>query len=863
MARVGYPFSATVSTSDPNSGTAIILNSAGLPAGLVATPVLPVSGNPATADLSWTSTLADLGNHVVSFTATDPCGAQSLRSFTIRVVQNHPPVAIAGPDTTVECGSTGTTPVRLSGLRSTDPEGDALTYAWSASGVSFDDPTAAAPLGQFPHGSTTVVLTVSDGEFSSTTTQVVTVADTQPPIITLLGPNPTTVECHGTFTDPGATASDVCAGVLPIAVFGTVNPNTPGTYVLTYAAFDGVDSAAVSRTVHVVDTTAPVITLNGVSPMTVECHGTFTDPGATASDLCAGALTVAVFGTVNPNTPGTYVLTYGTGDGVDSAYVSRTVHVVDTTPPVVTLNGPNPMTVECHGTFTDPGATASDACAGALPATVSGTVDPNTRGTYTLVYSATDGFQSASVSRTVHVVDTTLPVVTVLGANPITVDCHGTFTDPGATASDACAGPLSVTVSGTVDPNTAASYTLTYRATDGTNIGSATRTVNVVDHTAPSITVTVTPVTMWPPHKKLVDVHATVSVSDPCDPSVVVTLTSITLTCGGDPWIGKDPKKPSVEGADFGTADFDFQLRAEKDPKGHKHDCDPTYLIVYTATDHAGNSATGSTTVRVRHDKHGDAMASAAGGMGPSGMGQARSLRVVIPSVAAVSATDEGGGESDLQLHTPPPATGLVFDAGTVESSQIWLGTSQGLIQPSDVQRTDVTGDGFADLVASFSAAALRILATQPVEEDDPVTLYYQTRDRAGFEIEGLLGTGWQMGFLPDPGLARVGPQTESGTEPALALPRVTQLSAGAPNPAHGAMTFALDLAGEADTRIEVYDLRGARVRTLMNGVRSEGHYVITWDGTNANGVRVANGIYLVRAEAGAYHATRKAVLMK
>ena len=40
--------------------------------------------------------------------------------------------------------------------------------------------------------------------------------------------------------------------------------------------------------------------------------------------------------------------------------------MVDTTPPVITLNGANPLTNECHAAFADPGATASDTCAGSL-----------------------------------------------------------------------------------------------------------------------------------------------------------------------------------------------------------------------------------------------------------------------------------------------------------------------------------------------------------------------------------------------------------------------------------------------------------------------------------------------------------------
>ena len=309
-----------------------------------------------------------------------------------------------------------------------------------------------------------------------------------------------TVECHDTFSDPGATASDLCAGDLTgqIQVSGSVDPNTPGSYTLTYSVNDGNgNSNSVQRTVNVIDTTAPSVLLNGSASMTVECHDTFSDPGATASDLCAGDLTgqIQVSGSVDPNTPSSYTLTYSVNDGNgNSNSVQRTVNVVDTTAPSVLLNGSASMTVECHDSFSDPGATASDLCAGDLTGQiqVSGSVDPNTPGSYTLTYSVNDGNgNSNSVQRTVNVVDTTPPSVLLNGSASMTVECHDSFSDPGATASDLCAGDLTgqIQVSGSVDPNTPSSYTLTYSVNDGNgNSNSVQRTVNVVDTTVPVLT---------------------------------------------------------------------------------------------------------------------------------------------------------------------------------------------------------------------------------------------------------------------------------------------------------------------------------------------------------------------------------------
>ena len=156
----------------------------------------------------------------------------------------------------------------------------------------------------------------------------------------------------------------------------------------------------------------------------------------------------------------------------------------DITPPVITVLGSNPVTVERGDTYTDAGATADG---GETVRTNLGGLNTNVVGTYTITYSASDASQNTGyATRTVNVVDTTNPVVTVTGDNPATVELGDTYTDAGATTTEG-----TVTSSGTVDTATVGTYSITYSATDDSgNVGTATRTVNVVDTTAPVVTVT-------------------------------------------------------------------------------------------------------------------------------------------------------------------------------------------------------------------------------------------------------------------------------------------------------------------------------------------------------------------------------------
>ena len=431
-----------------------------------------------------------VGSYTLTYTATDPGNNTVSDIRVVQVVDTTPPtVTVTGPnEKTVEChhnfndqGATasdtcaGTLDVTMTGTVDTSTVGDyTLTY------------------------------TATDGPNSASKLRLVHVTDTTPPVVTVSGVAEQTVECHASFSDDGATASDTCAGTLTVATTGTVDPNTVGDYILTYTAADvSGNSATNTRLVHVTDTTPPTVHVSGNNSQTVECHHNYNDPGATASDTCAGTLAVATTGSVDANTVGVYTLTYTATDPANNTTSkTRTVSVVDTTPPVITVQGQNPKTVECHHNFNDPGATASDTCAGDLVVTTTGTVDANTPGDYTLTYTADDSAgvnntavlsanaivgNTASAIRVVHVVDTTPPTVHVNGNNTQTVECHHNFNDPGATASDDCAGTLSVTTTGSVDPNTVGIYTLTYTATDGPNIASNFRTVNVIDTTPPTV----------------------------------------------------------------------------------------------------------------------------------------------------------------------------------------------------------------------------------------------------------------------------------------------------------------------------------------------------------------------------------------
>lgn len=116
---------------------------------------------------------------------------------------------------------------------------------------------------------------------------------------------------------------------------------------------------------------------------------------------------LTIRGSVNTDVPGTYVLTYVATNAVGAvAIATRTVKVQDTTAPGLSLVGPNPLRLDVGATFSDPGATALDACTGDLTASIlrTGSVNTSVPGAYTLNYTVTDpAGNSATTNRVVLV----------------------------------------------------------------------------------------------------------------------------------------------------------------------------------------------------------------------------------------------------------------------------------------------------------------------------------------------------------------------------------------------------------------------------------------------------------------------------
>jgi len=387
-----------------------------------------------------------------------------------------------------------------------------------------------------------------------------------------------------------------------------------GELTLTYRAMDNVGNTEAPNSLSVnIDKTPPQIT----NPLNITVN---TDPGAcSASGVDLGLPIVsdnydpdpAIINDAPTTFPkGTTIVTWtATDDAGNSASCTQNITVVDNEPPVITLLGENPQTVECGDSYVELYATASDICCGDLTAGIivnASAVDTSTVGIYLVTYNVTDGNgnPAVQVTRTVNVVDTTPPVITLLGENPQTIECGDSYVELYATASDICCGDLTAGIivdASAVDTSTVGIYLVTYNVTDGNGNPAVqvTRMVNVVDTTPPVVSISVSPDMLWPANHKMVVITVTLAVSDTCDSTPSVVLTSVESNEPDDAKGNGDGKTvDDIQGADIGTEDYEILLRAERAGNGDGR----TYTITYTVTDASGNSTIVSVTVIVPHD---------------------------------------------------------------------------------------------------------------------------------------------------------------------------------------------------------------------------------------------------------------------
>jgi len=362
----------------------------------------------------------------------------------------------------------GQTTFTISGTLSSEPTSGVYPFYISV-GNGYNLPPNAQDATPRQEATTTVTIT---GQFTILDNST---ADTTPPSISLNGDTIINISVGDNWTDPGATATDDIDGDLTnsIAVSGSVDASTVGTYTLTYTVADAASNvASATRTVIVTEAECIITyTQNTTSFTTTETNQDFS-PKTTAFVFPESASEPASYNIVftlgeicTENDPYLeYVAGIPNGLSVELNYI-----------PGDGINGPRWSGI-VTGTAeegTEGSYNVELAVSNAVP---SDGINPFTPGTTSTTISFNLTVNPASVP------DTTPPVITLTGSSTINLTVGDTFTEPGATATDDMDGNItsSITTTGTVNTSTAGTYIIYYTVSDAAgNIAQVNRTVIV------------------------------------------------------------------------------------------------------------------------------------------------------------------------------------------------------------------------------------------------------------------------------------------------------------------------------------------------------------------------------------------------
>ena len=203
----------------------------------------------------------------------------------------------------------------------------------------------------------------------------------------------------------------------------------------------------------------------------------------------------------------------------------------------------------------------------------------------------------------------------------------------------------------------------------------------------------------------------------------------------------------------------------------------------------------------------------------------------------------------------PPPPSSLVVQAqfltpktGTQPSMVLtWVGSTA-----PDLREYLVFRGSTPDFVPPSPSAALGHAAGERFQDTSVMvgeTVYYRV---AAIDRHGNVSAT----------TAAVGGIVQTGTD--TAQPSIASfLGQSQPNPSRGRTLISWGLAQAAPTSLQVFDVRGRLVRTLVSELREPGAHSVTWDGTDQHGDPVAAGTYVYRLQAGSFQQTRRLLIVK
>jgi hypothetical protein len=206
------------------------------------------------------------------------------------------------------------------------------------------------------------------------------------------------------------------------------------------------------------------------------------------------------------------------------------------------------------------------------------------------------------------------------------------------------------------------------------------------------------------------------------------------------------------------------------------------------------------------------------------------------------------------------------FDYVVVEGSRdgvTWLPLAPGYDSTADPtwlsvwrSRTDVQGNS----LGQGSEALYRAHSIDLLESFDPGEVIF-VRFRLHADA-GVHGWGWAIDDLSIQANALSLGDEDGDRASDLPTP-IVRLEQNVPNPFNPNTTIRYVLPERSMVRLDVYDLAGRRVRSLVREEQDAGEHAVTWNGTDERGRSIAGGTYLYRLHTGRRVLSRKMVLVE
>ncbi len=206
-------------------------------------------------------------------------------------------------------------------------------------------------------------------------------------------------------------------------------------------------------------------------------------------------------------------------------------------------------------------------------------------------------------------------------------------------------------------------------------------------------------------------------------------------------------------------------------------------------------------------------------------------------------------------------AVKAVYTAGVLSvpsfSNIITKVTETGMISGVVRQQNNQPIPGAVITAGSYTATTNNSGAYSIIAQTGTYSVHVSANNFQGQTAEGVVVHANQtttVNFILIPG---------SDSDDPVAPVTATELVGNYPNPFNPSTTIRYSILEPSPVTLVIYNLKGQKVRVLVDQLRPTGHHTVVWDGKDDKGSPVSSGVYYYRMQAGDYHNVRKMLLME